>query len=557
MSLGLQNLPGADVLRLLRCFRVFRLFKRIPSLRQIIVALSASVPPMINAFALVCLVTAIYAIMSVTFFSTKSPEEFGDFFTAMFTMFQVMTGDNWSEIARNLFVETGNGAAVGIFFVSFQLIVALVLVNVVIAVLLDEFSKAADKRSAEGGEASMQSSKCPFERLSKELSAYRDLEDLETRIEQMFAKISQMSPAVWGAGTDEMGGMVDQFRLNYTEFRAGVKSIDLVPPVLVSPADWEEQIVKARFAVEGTIGLKGFTGLMKQAVRRFQMRRINQAMESEAEEWGKENMQAMFLGVKGLLAEDQEQYRIASGSNGSGAATGGVASSEDNAVSEALLKRLVADMSKMHKRFDVVEKELNTIQNTKISQGPKLSGRGKSELKGQRSIVLEELETPAVPKLSAPPTSAARAKDRSEDAQKKVENKAAESFIGEQASARRGAAAVGNAKASAPSMNGDRGSEVPASSRELQLTHRGGAGASPEAVRETGWNFLAQQFGGPSMGRTPSARPKEQQSNGEEQKGDAVNNIVGGFLGGFSAIGNNIPFLAQNGAAANGAKERA
>lgn len=81
MSLGLQNLPGADVLRLLRCFRVFRLFKRIPSLRQIIVALSASVPPMINAFALVCLVTAIYAIMSVTFFSTKAPEQFGDFFT--------------------------------------------------------------------------------------------------------------------------------------------------------------------------------------------------------------------------------------------------------------------------------------------------------------------------------------------------------------------------------------------------------------------------------------------------------------------------------------------
>ena len=89
ISLVAGNLPGADVLRLMRCFRVFRLFKRIPSLRQIIVALSASIPPMFNAFVLVCLVTAIYSIMSVTFFRKVDPENFGDFFTAMFTMFQV------------------------------------------------------------------------------------------------------------------------------------------------------------------------------------------------------------------------------------------------------------------------------------------------------------------------------------------------------------------------------------------------------------------------------------------------------------------------------------
>ena len=56
---------------------------------QIIVALTASVPPMINAFALVCLVTAIYAIVGVTLFANKSPDNFFDFFTAMFTMFQV------------------------------------------------------------------------------------------------------------------------------------------------------------------------------------------------------------------------------------------------------------------------------------------------------------------------------------------------------------------------------------------------------------------------------------------------------------------------------------
>lgn len=192
LSMMFADLPGANVLRLMRCFRVFRLFKRIPSLRQIIVALTASVPPMINAFLLVCLVTAIYAIVGVTFFSAKSPENFIDFFTAMFTMFQVMTGDNWADIARDLFVETGMGAAVAMYFVSFQLIVALVLVNVVIAVLLDEFSKAADRRdagAAGAGDDKADAHRCPFEKIAKYLADYKDLDDLESMINDLFDRI--------------------------------------------------------------------------------------------------------------------------------------------------------------------------------------------------------------------------------------------------------------------------------------------------------------------------------------------------------------------------------
>ena len=56
---------------------------------------------MINAFALVCLVTAIYAIVGVTLFATKSPDNFFDFFTAMFTMFQVK--NNFLLLKNNFF----------------------------------------------------------------------------------------------------------------------------------------------------------------------------------------------------------------------------------------------------------------------------------------------------------------------------------------------------------------------------------------------------------------------------------------------------------------------
>ena len=148
LSQNVPGIPGISVLRLLRTFRVFRLFKRIPSLKQILICLQQSVPPMCNAFAIVCLVTCIYAIMAVTFFGTMRDDLFGDFFSSLFTMFQIMTGDQWGDITRELFAQAEVPALTAIFFVSYQLLVSFVLVNVVIAVLLDEFAKAAS--SAKG-----------------------------------------------------------------------------------------------------------------------------------------------------------------------------------------------------------------------------------------------------------------------------------------------------------------------------------------------------------------------------------------------------------------------
>ena len=68
LSLILTDLPGISTLRLMRAFRVFRLFKRLASLRKIMAALGNAVPGCSNAFAIVLLVTAIYAILGVQFF---------------------------------------------------------------------------------------------------------------------------------------------------------------------------------------------------------------------------------------------------------------------------------------------------------------------------------------------------------------------------------------------------------------------------------------------------------------------------------------------------------
>jgi p-aminobenzoyl-glutamate transporter AbgT len=171
-------LPGPmKLLRMMRAFRVFRLFKRIPSLRKIMESLANAVPGVVNAFVIQIIVMCIFAIIAVDRFRDYGEkgyiinekdmridyktardlnyglEYYDQFGKAYFTMFQVLTGESWSEaIARPLVnsntATTSTGGA--IFFVLFCVLNGVVLINVVVAVLLEKMVEPeADKGSAE------------------------------------------------------------------------------------------------------------------------------------------------------------------------------------------------------------------------------------------------------------------------------------------------------------------------------------------------------------------------------------------------------------------------
>ena len=62
---------------------------------------------------------------------------FGSFSLAFFTMWQVGTGDGWSEVARRFTREDGTlHPLTSIFFGGYVFVVGLVLINIVVAVLL-------------------------------------------------------------------------------------------------------------------------------------------------------------------------------------------------------------------------------------------------------------------------------------------------------------------------------------------------------------------------------------------------------------------------------------
>eukprot|EP00301_Raphidiophrys_heterophryoidea_P001864 c10881_g1_i1.p1 GENE.c10881_g1_i1~~c10881_g1_i1.p1 ORF type:complete len:446 (-),score=82.53 c10881_g1_i1:255-1592(-) len=147
LSLILSNLPGIAVLRLFRAFRVFRLSRRIRSLKQIVEGVIASMPGVANAFVILVMLMGIWSIMGVEFFSDVDEEYFGTFIKAMLTMWQVITLDAWSDVCRNLIFNHHMPLA-ALFFVSFIFIAAIVMANVVVAVLLDKFlaSNASEKQ---------------------------------------------------------------------------------------------------------------------------------------------------------------------------------------------------------------------------------------------------------------------------------------------------------------------------------------------------------------------------------------------------------------------------
>merc|ERR550514_2472231 len=165
-------------LKMLRAFRVFRLFKRVKSLNKIVVALAKAIPGMANAFVLMIIVFCFYAILAVELFAdfgadgtyvtytddgnltvssltargfTNGYEYYGTFSRALYTLFQVMTGESWSEaIARPLIFGLYEDAwTATIFFVSFIILTQMILVNVVVAVLLDKFASGPEEEIEE------------------------------------------------------------------------------------------------------------------------------------------------------------------------------------------------------------------------------------------------------------------------------------------------------------------------------------------------------------------------------------------------------------------------
>jgi voltage-gated sodium channel len=150
--IGAAFLPGVrdnvTLLRLVRLLRVVRLVSVMPDLRILVRAMARSLPPIASLGLLTLLLMYVYGMVGWILFGDEDPEQWGNIGQAILSLFQILTLENWPD-----FLEAGQAIhpASWIFFVSYVLIASFLVINVLIAIIINsmedvhEAEKAADR----------------------------------------------------------------------------------------------------------------------------------------------------------------------------------------------------------------------------------------------------------------------------------------------------------------------------------------------------------------------------------------------------------------------------
>ena len=163
------------VVRVFRIGRVLRLIKVAKGIRKLLFALMISLPALLNIGMLLFLVIVMYAIFGMAWFGNVKPTgsmndvvNFQTFGNSMLLLFRLTTAGGWNEILEPLMisepdcdpnymtyfdgtvraVNNGNCGKAGeavFFMVTFVMLTYLIIINMYIAVMLENFSQAHEQ----------------------------------------------------------------------------------------------------------------------------------------------------------------------------------------------------------------------------------------------------------------------------------------------------------------------------------------------------------------------------------------------------------------------------
>ncbi|MCH9814172.1 MAG: ion transporter [Epsilonproteobacteria bacterium] len=139
---GISLVPageGLEILRVLRVLRLFRLITVIPQMRKVVAALGSVIPGMASIAAILVLFFYVFAIMATQLFGEKFPEWFGTLGESFYTLFQIMTLESWSMGIVRPIMEVYPLA--WIFFIIFIFIATFIMVNLIVAIVVDAMSQ--------------------------------------------------------------------------------------------------------------------------------------------------------------------------------------------------------------------------------------------------------------------------------------------------------------------------------------------------------------------------------------------------------------------------------
>ncbi|MCE6998860.1 ion transporter [Saccharothrix sp. S26] len=132
---GVALLPAAgplSVVRALRVLRALRLVAMVPSMRRVVTALVRSIPGLLSLSGLLLLMLYVGSVVAINLFRASGDPRFGDLGATVLTLFQITTGDGWSDVMRDLMATQ---PFAWIFFLVYLLVGTFTMLNLFIAVV--------------------------------------------------------------------------------------------------------------------------------------------------------------------------------------------------------------------------------------------------------------------------------------------------------------------------------------------------------------------------------------------------------------------------------------
>ena len=173
LVVGIAWLPATgslSVLRALRILRVLRLISVVPSLRTVVEAMLAALPGMGSIVALMLLIFYVAAVMATKLYGATMEEEFGTIGASLFTLFQLMTLDDWANIVKPAMEKHPLAL---LFFLPFILIATFVVLNLFIGVIVESIQSLREQREAAGVAESREEAHADATLLLQEVRALR------------------------------------------------------------------------------------------------------------------------------------------------------------------------------------------------------------------------------------------------------------------------------------------------------------------------------------------------------------------------------------------------
>lgn len=125
--------------RVLRLLRVLRLINSLPELRLIVETLLRSIPSMFHIFILMSILFFIYGVLGFHLFHEHDPTHWRDLAYSLLTLFRIVTLEDWTDV---MYKAMELSPAYALYFVSFVIIGTFVVVNLFIAVVINNLDEA-------------------------------------------------------------------------------------------------------------------------------------------------------------------------------------------------------------------------------------------------------------------------------------------------------------------------------------------------------------------------------------------------------------------------------